>query len=126
MLIRRLWLLNFFQSQIRINIECAFGVLVSRWGVLRKKIPMNITITNICSLVRYICILHNFCINASLDKDDIEIITEDTANIVPPTNTVLPTNTVDSSNIMISGGINRDDNIGGEYNNDNIVEDRLD
>ena len=63
---------------------------MSRWGVLRKKIPMNITITNICSLVRCIFILHNFCINESLDKDDIEIITEDTANIIPPTNTVLP------------------------------------
>ena len=111
---------NFFQSQIRINIECAFGVLVSRWGILRKAIPMNITITKISSLVRCLCILHNFCINDSLDKDGIEIVTEDTANIVPPTDTV------DSSNIMISGGINRVDNIGGEYNNDNIVEDRLD
>ncbi len=26
---------NFFHSQLRIRIECAFGVLVQRWGILR-------------------------------------------------------------------------------------------
>jgi hypothetical protein len=25
---------NFFQSSLRMNIECSFGLLVSRWGVL--------------------------------------------------------------------------------------------
>ena len=28
---------NFFQSSTRINIECAFGILVRRWGVLWRR-----------------------------------------------------------------------------------------
>ena len=27
---------NFYQSQLRINIECAFGMLVHRWAILRR------------------------------------------------------------------------------------------
>ena len=54
---------NFYHSQLRINIECAFGILVHRWGCLRKPIPMNITIPRICALVKCLYILHNYCIN---------------------------------------------------------------
>ena len=53
---------NFFQSQLRINIECAFGILVHRWGMLRKPIPMNISIQKTASQVLALCKLHNFCI----------------------------------------------------------------
>ena len=35
---------NFYHSQIRINIECAFGMLINRWAVLRTPIPINISI----------------------------------------------------------------------------------
>ena len=59
---------NFYQSQLRINIECAFGILVHRWGVLRKPIPVNISIERTTQLVRALCILHNFCID---EKDTV-------------------------------------------------------
>ncbi|EJK74238.1 hypothetical protein THAOC_04094 [Thalassiosira oceanica] len=42
---------NFYQSQVRINIECAFGMLVHRWGMLRKPIPNNITVLRTTRLV---------------------------------------------------------------------------
>ena len=32
---------NFFHSQLRIPVECAFGMLVFWWGVLRSAIPHN-------------------------------------------------------------------------------------
>jgi DDE superfamily endonuclease len=35
---------NFYQSQLRICIECAFGMLVHLFAILRKPIPKNITI----------------------------------------------------------------------------------
>jgi hypothetical protein len=54
---------NFFQSQLRINIECAFGMLVHRWGVLHKPLPVNITVSKATQLVRALCIFHNFCID---------------------------------------------------------------
>ncbi len=53
---------NFFHSSLRINIECAFGMLVHRWGILRKQIPVNITVKKTTSLVLCLCKLHNFCI----------------------------------------------------------------
>jgi hypothetical protein len=31
---------NFFHSQLRINIECAFGMLTRRWGILRRPLPV--------------------------------------------------------------------------------------
>ena len=89
---------NFFQSQIRINIECAFGILVSRWGVLRKAIPGNISIQKICSLVRCLCILHNFCINEHAEEDDIDLSFNEIDNFVPGSSTT------DSTNITIAGG----------------------
>jgi DDE superfamily endonuclease len=71
---------NFFHSQLRINIECAFGMLVHRWGILRKAIPMNISLVKTTSLVMACTKLHNFCIN----ENDIEIvrpIADDTIDI---------------------------------------------
>ena len=54
---------NFYHSQIRINIECAFGMLVNRWAVLRSLIPLNISICKTTSLVRALCCLHNYLID---------------------------------------------------------------
>ena len=46
---------NFYQSQVRINIECAFGRLVHRWGILRKPIPMNIGVDKTMHMVLASC-----------------------------------------------------------------------
>ena len=59
---------NYFHSGLRIHIECAFGMLVHRWGILRKPIPMGITIEKTCALVYCLCKLHNFCINVKEGK----------------------------------------------------------
>ena len=59
--------MNFFHSQVRINIECAFGILVHRWGMLRKPMPVNLTIGKISSLVLALCKLHNFCIDKNCE-----------------------------------------------------------
>ena len=42
---------NFYHSQIRINIECTFGMLVNRWAVLRSPIPLNISLPKTAALV---------------------------------------------------------------------------
>jgi hypothetical protein len=54
---------NFFQSQLRIRVECAFGQLVTKWGILRSAIPLNITIVKTVALVSCLARLHNFCID---------------------------------------------------------------
>jgi DDE superfamily endonuclease len=65
---------NFYHSSLRIHIECAFGMLVHRWGILRKSIPMNIDLRKTNALVMALCRLHNFCI------DENEAITKPTAS----------------------------------------------
>lgn len=52
-------------SQVRTNIECAFGILVHRWGILRKAIPINISLGRTTALVLALCKVHNFCIDES-------------------------------------------------------------
>ena len=71
---------NFYQSQLRIQVECAFGKLVQRWGILRHLISCNIGLERISSLVMALCRLHNFCINlshetvpSSLAQDEVQI-----------------------------------------------------
>jgi DDE superfamily endonuclease len=64
---------NFFQSQLRIRVECAFGMLVQRWAILRSIIPAGITIGRTVALVVALAKLHNFCIDEreEMSKDDL-------------------------------------------------------
>jgi hypothetical protein len=54
---------NFYHSQLRINIECAFGWLVQRWSILRSAMPINVSIAKTSALVVALTKLHNFCID---------------------------------------------------------------
>ena len=54
---------NFYHSQLRIRIECAFGMLVQRWGILRMAMPIGISIKKTIALVNALAKLHNFCID---------------------------------------------------------------
>lgn len=71
---------NFYQSQLRIRVECCFGMLVHRWAILRKPLPVGLTISKSTALVFCLCKLHNFCI----DRQDSEVLpstAQDTANV---------------------------------------------
>ena len=59
---------NFYQSQLRITIERAFGVLVHRWSILRG--PLTIPLFKVVPLVQTLCKLHNFCIDERLKKNE--------------------------------------------------------
>lgn len=71
---------NFYHSQVRITIECAFGILVHRWGLLRRAMPLNVSLSKTIALVMALCKLHNFCINqneklnAPTESDEEEIV----------------------------------------------------
>ena len=52
-----------YNSNIRITIKVAFGMLIHKWGCLRKPIPCKIRLSGICALERCLCILQNFYIN---------------------------------------------------------------
>lgn len=58
---------NFYLSpQLRIKIECAFGMLVHRWGILQKPMSSKFPISKIIAITLCLCKLHNYCINARL------------------------------------------------------------
>ena len=52
---------NFFLSQLRIRIEMAYGLMVTKWSILHT--PINTKLSNLKFLLDAICRLHNFCIN---------------------------------------------------------------
>jgi hypothetical protein len=54
---------NFYHSQLRIGIECAFGMWTERWAILRSAMPKNQRIHKTISLVNALAKLHNFCID---------------------------------------------------------------
>lgn len=54
---------NFHHSQLRIRVECAFGMFTQRWGILRSAIPKGISIQRTIALVFALAKLHNFCID---------------------------------------------------------------
>jgi len=62
---------NFYQSKTRITIERSFGVLVSRWGILRR--PLSCSVRHTVSLVRCCMRLHITCIEEGMPK--VESIT---------------------------------------------------
>ena len=51
---------NFYLSQIRITVERAFGILVHRWGILRR--PLTFSILKVPAFLTCLIRLHNFCI----------------------------------------------------------------
>ena len=55
---------NFYHSQLRIKIECTFGILIHRWGILSKRMSRRFTVGKTVALVTALCKLHNFLIDS--------------------------------------------------------------
>jgi hypothetical protein len=65
---------NFYHSQLRIRIECAFEIWTHRWAILRSPIPVNVSIKKSVALVIALAKLHNYCIDCD------ETVTPSTAS----------------------------------------------
>ena len=66
---------NFFLSQVRIRIEMAFGLLTTKWQILKK--PLAVSLQVVAEVLKGISRLHNFCIDmrsCDLSEDIDEII----------------------------------------------------
>jgi hypothetical protein len=61
---------NFYHSNCRIRIECAFGEMVMRWGIFWKKLQMDIGAVG--EVVSAAGLLHNFIIDQRTEEDDEE------------------------------------------------------
>lgn len=58
---------NFEQSSLRINIECAFGQLIRRWGILWKQLEMKFEKRT--GVIGCCIRLHNFCIDCRIELE---------------------------------------------------------
>ena len=105
---------NFYHSQVRINVECSFGMLVNKFPVLRKPFSPNINISKVTAVVRCLCILHNFCIDVKESNEPIDISSLDRWEFVKAG---FLTSTFDENhnesntceNELLHGGEHRDD-----------------
>ena len=62
---------NFFLSSSRINIECAFGELVRRWGILWRTLHFDLAKSQ--KIIQVCMLLHNFIKNDTAnDVDDCD------------------------------------------------------
>ena len=53
---------NFYLSQLRIRIEMAFGLLTTKWRILRQPLAVNVADGTVAKIVETCTILHNFVI----------------------------------------------------------------
>lgn len=58
---------NYYQSQVRMNIECAFGMLVNKFGIFWR--PMRGGAHRAVALTTACMILHNLCIDDRMGTD---------------------------------------------------------
>ncbi|KAL3783553.1 hypothetical protein HJC23_008184 [Cyclotella cryptica] len=58
-------------KELRIRVECAFGMLVHRWGILCSAFPQNIKTRKVIATVIVLTKLHNFCIDESNNSQEI-------------------------------------------------------
>ena len=107
---------NFYHSQLRIRIECAFGILTKRWAILRSAIPVGVTVAKTVALVIALAKLHNYCIDEDRHTTpDLSYMPNDEWNIERNGGVPLVTVT-DNGDVtpqqLINGG-NHFDDVGG-------------
>ena len=65
---------SYYHSQLRIRIECAFGMLTHRWKILWSAIPMNVLMKKTVALVFALSKLHKYCIDNDVSHCNVAYI----------------------------------------------------
>ena len=73
---------NFEQSSLRISIECCFGELVRRWGILWR--PLEMGLEKRAAVIGCCIRLHNYCVDARLVLKDDEVVVRGSRGTGPP------------------------------------------
>ena len=115
---------NFYHSQLRINIECAFGQLVSRWPILRRPLSTNFGVKKQIALVHALCSLHNYCKNQRHNNDDSMIESDDVVFPIPDGNggMILPPATTTGTQIISYDVTWRDNILDANEHFDNVED----
>jgi hypothetical protein len=92
--------LTVFSLQLRVNVECAFGMLVQWWGILRHPISASIGLKKTTCLAIALVSLHNFCLKSRMKSGEV------------PSSPLAASLATDNLAIVLHGGINGDDVLG--------------
>jgi DDE superfamily endonuclease len=104
---------NFYHSQVRINIECAFGRFVHRWAVFRSAMQQNVTLMKTTALVVGCMKLHNYCIDEADKSTPLTKYDGVQANLVGAVPTVYSA----AADMPLPAGL-----LGGGYHWDDMTE----
>jgi hypothetical protein len=69
---------NFYLSQLRIRIEMSFGMLTTKWRILRRKLETSLVTSS--KILECCARLHNYVLNCKDDIDDEFSVGEDEAD----------------------------------------------
>ena len=106
---------NYYHSQVRMNIECTFGIFTSRWRLLKSPLSSSISLSKVVALVFCLAKLHNFSIDERLKKST----TDEVVALVPDRHHQDPLTVFDCENPedppeeLLHGGDHFDDVDGG-------------
>jgi hypothetical protein len=73
---------DFVQSSNRMCIECAFGMLIRRWGILWR--PIEVRADRRAKLISCCMRLHNYCIDSRISEENLDAMDGLDAMPVPP------------------------------------------
>ncbi|KAJ4944615.1 hypothetical protein JOQ06_013158, partial [Pogonophryne albipinna] len=73
---------NYRRSRARLVVECAFGIVSSRWRMFRRAITTSPEVTELC--VKAACVLHNFLRRKTMGRKSRTPVEESTDE-APPT-----------------------------------------
>jgi hypothetical protein len=73
---------DFVQSSNRMCIECAFGILIRRWGILWR--PLEVDFHRRAGLIGCCMRLHNLCIDSRISEAHLADMDGQLAMAVPP------------------------------------------
>merc|ERR1711994_1034105 len=60
---------NFYLSQLRINIECCFGMIINKFPVLQSAL-LTPKLSTACKTFMVCCIIHNLCVDERLSQQN--------------------------------------------------------
>ena len=110
---------NFYHSQVRMNIECTFGIFTSRWRLLKSPLSSKLSVSKVVALVFCLAKLHNFCIDQRLAEEPTATNNSPLIPIVPERHHHDPLTVFDNENPedppqdLLHGGAHFDDVDGG-------------
>ena len=70
---------NFWQSHLRIEVECTFGALVNRWGLLQRKLEVE-GMDHAVQLMHVLCKVHNVCMERGLPEHKGRVLSDSYRN----------------------------------------------